>query len=100
MSNQSNVFFILNSHHAQQLPIVLRHPEGDATGNLLRQLVGRHVRLMPAIAWYHSAISLCCVVDDSQDCFKIICHAISNSHCFPLCPSSASEARDNTCPDG
>src|SRR5688572_17550672 len=62
------------------MSLLLRDPKTHASSNLSRQLLRRHVRLVPPVNRYHSAIGVRGVVDDGQDPLEIRFDTSSNTY--------------------
>ena len=67
VADQVDVADGLDPHHAEQLAVRLVAPERDSGGDLAVELLGGHVRLVPAILRDHAAVGLGGRVDDRED---------------------------------
>src|SRR5215213_7948055 len=78
MAHKHHLTFVLNAHDPGQTAFLLGHPELDASIHLARQLIARHVRLVPAVSRDHSPIRVRCVVDNREYSGEIPLYALSN----------------------
>jgi hypothetical protein len=78
VADQIDVADGLDAHHPQQRAAVLVAPERDAGGDLGRELVHRHVRLVPAVGRYDVAVRLGGGVDDREDRLALVLAAGSD----------------------
>jgi hypothetical protein len=67
VTNEIDIVYRLETHHACQPAVLLIAPEHYAGGDLAVEFVPRHVGLMPPIGRDHATISLGGSVDDCQD---------------------------------
>jgi hypothetical protein len=63
---------VLNAHHARERAVLLVPPEVDAGGDLVAELLARHVRLGPAVGRDHASIGRGGVVDDLVDRLEVL----------------------------
>ena len=66
VAHERHVALVLQAHDAEHAALFLRHPEHHVGADLPRQLLRRHVRLVPAIRGYHAAIGLGRGIDDGE----------------------------------
>ena len=83
MADQIHVVNRLDADDADQLAVVLIAPELDTGGDLSSELLGGHVRLVPAIGWDHAPIGLGRGVDDREDRVPLVVATGADRHSTP-----------------
>src|SRR5689334_231789 len=68
MSHERYILHGLKAHHARQFTVVvLVYPEVHSGGDVSRELLTTHIRLVPAVRGDRSAVPLCGRIDHGQD---------------------------------
>src|SRR5919107_2258502 len=85
MADQVHVAQRLDPDHTDELAVLLVSPELDPGVDLARQLLGGHVRLVPAVSRDHAAVGLRGGIHEREDRLALVVSARANAHAAGLC---------------
>ena len=72
MADQRDVLNVLQTHHAEQLAVLLETPEPDPMLDLILQLLAWHVRVLEPVIGDHPLVCLSRVVDHLEYLIEIL----------------------------